>query len=37
MDYDDIYAQMLELNFDSDSVCESDYDWEEFDLSQLSL
>jgi hypothetical protein len=39
MDYDDIYALMLELNFNTDSVCESEYEfeWEEFDLTQLSL
>jgi hypothetical protein len=37
MDYDDVYALMLELDFNLDSVYESDYDWEEFDLSQLSL
>jgi hypothetical protein len=37
MDYDDIYAQMLELDFNSDSYTESEFDWEEFDLTQLSL
>jgi hypothetical protein len=39
MDYDDIYAQMLELDFNSDSVSDSvsEFNWEEFDLSTLSL
>jgi hypothetical protein len=37
MDYDDVYAQMLELDFESNFYIESEFDWEEVDLSQFSL
>jgi hypothetical protein len=37
MDYDDVYALMMELDFNSDSHIESEFNWEEFDLSTLSL
>jgi hypothetical protein len=37
MDYDDIYASLMELDFNSDFTSEYDSDWEEFDLSELGL